>query len=206
MAAPGRAVCRRHGGFPGTGARQPCDAAAGPAGESGWAKFQHAYNEWFNIPGFELWKFINLGLFVAFIIYVAKKPLSDAFKAKREAIRADLIRAEAEKKDAQARLSTAEGKLAQLENDKTSVLDRARNDAEAERTRLVQQTQSDVARISSQADAELARLAGQSRSELRKYAADESVRAAEALIRERIEAGSDARIVRAAIQQIGGLN
>ena len=35
------------------------------------------YDRIFNIPGFELWKFINLGLFVAIMVYLTKKPLGD---------------------------------------------------------------------------------------------------------------------------------
>ena len=59
--------------------------AAEGAHESGGG-FTEFYEKWFNISGFELWKFINLAIFVGFMIYVLKKPLSDAFKAKREAM------------------------------------------------------------------------------------------------------------------------
>ena len=67
-------------------------AAAGSSGGS-WEAFKHFYNEWFNIPGFEAWKFLNLFIFAAIGVYLLKKPLGDAFKAKREAIRAELIKA-----------------------------------------------------------------------------------------------------------------
>ena len=81
-------------------------------------RFTHFYNEWFNIPGFELWKFINLFLFVAILVYLVKKPMGEAFKAKRDQIRAELIKAEEEKQAALARLTAAEGKIAQLETEK----------------------------------------------------------------------------------------
>lgn len=179
---------------------------AAPANGGVWDAFKHFYNEWFNIPGFELWKFINLALFVGILIYLLKKPLTETFKAKREEIRADLIKAEAEKKDAQAKLASVEGRLAQLENEKAQIIAKATAEAENEKQRLADMTASEIARIHSQADAEIARIAGQSRAELRRFAADESVRAAETLVREKIDTAGDAKIVRAAIQQIGGLN
>ena len=76
--------------------------------ESAFTKF---YNEYFNIPGFEAWKFLNLAIFIALMVYVAKKPLSEAFKAKRELIRSELIKAEEEKQAALAKLTAAEAKL-----------------------------------------------------------------------------------------------
>ena len=64
------------------------------AAEGGFTKF---YNEWFNIPGFEAWKFLNLAIFIAIMTYVARKPLGDAFRAKRDEIRSELIKAEAQR-------------------------------------------------------------------------------------------------------------
>src|SRR4051812_23316692 len=82
------------------------------------------YNEYLNIPGFEAWKFINLAIFVAILVYLGKKSLSPVFIARREAIRTELIRAEEEKKEALSRLTAAEARLAQLESEKVVILER----------------------------------------------------------------------------------
>src|SRR5687768_1095414 len=97
-------------------------ASGGEHSEGGYMEF---YNKYLNYPGFEAWKFINLAIFVAFIIYVAKKPLSEAFKAKRDQIRADLIKAEEEKKAALSRFTSAEAKLASLDNERQLILNKA---------------------------------------------------------------------------------
>ena len=76
--------------------------------------FTHFYNEYFNIPGFEAWKFLNLAIFVVILVYLLKKPLGAAFKAKRDAIRAELIRAEEEKQASLVKLTAAEAKLAAM--------------------------------------------------------------------------------------------
>src|SRR3989442_11382603 len=96
-----------------------------PAAESGFTRF---YNDWFNISGFEVWKFINLAIFIAIMVYVLKKPLSEAFKAKRDQIRSELIKSEQEKQAALAKLTAAEAKLAQLETEKANILQKAKDD------------------------------------------------------------------------------
>jgi F-type H+-transporting ATPase subunit b len=174
------------------------------AAESGG--FAEFYNKYLNYPGFELWKFINLGIFVAVLVWLLRKPLSEQFKAKREAIRADLIRAEEEKQAALAQLTATESKLAALESEKRAVLDRARADAAAEKRRIIEAAEAEAARIREQADQEVARIAAQVKSELRRFSAEESIRRAEAKLRGAMDAEKDSRLVKAGIDAIGGLN
>lgn len=182
--------------------------AGGGSGSGGgaWESFKHFYNDWFNIPGFEAWKFVNLAIFIALMIHFVKKPLSDAFKTKREQIRAELIKAEEEKQAALARLTSAEGKLSQLETEKENILQKAKDEAAFEKKRLAEQTKADVERLRSQADAELARAAYQTRAELRRFSAVESIRLAEERLRKQIDGNMDAKLVKAGIAEIGGLN
>ena len=168
--------------------------------------FSRFYEEWLNIPGFEAWKFLNLAVFIAVAIYLGKKPLSEAFKIKREEIRAELIKAEEEKQAALAKLIAAEAKLAQLDTEKANVLQKAKDEAAAETKRLAENTATEIERLRQQTEAELRRLLGQSRAELRRFSAQESIRLAEEKIRAQIDGDRDARLVRASIQEIGGLN
>lgn len=169
----------------------------------GFAKF---YDEWLNIPGFEAWKFFNLAVFIAVAIYILKKPLSEAFKAKREEIRSELIKAEEEKQAALAKLTAAETKLAKLEAEKADIIDKAKDEAASEKKRLAEQTKLEIERLRQQTEAELGRLSGQSRAELRRFSAEESIRLAEEKLRSQIDGEKDARLVKASIQEIGGLN
>lgn len=177
--------------------------AGGGGSQSGFMKF---YNDWFNIPGFEAWKFVNLAIFIALMIYFVKKPLSDAFKTKREQIRAELIKAEAEKQAALARLTSAEAKLAQLETEKENILQKAKDEAAFEKKRLADQTKTDVERLQQQMEAELVRAANQTRAELRRFSAVESIRLAEERLRKQIDGKTDAKLVKSSIAEIGGLN
>ncbi|MBX3299486.1 MAG: hypothetical protein KF736_08485 [Acidobacteria bacterium] len=178
--------------------------AGGGHGSSGG--FTQFYNDYLNIPGFEAWKFFNLFVFVGLLVYLLKRPLGDAFKARRETIRAELIKAEEEKQAAMARLVEAEAKVAQLENEKQRIIAEAKAESEAEQARVADQTSADIDRLRQQADSDLARIAAQTRAELRRFSAEESVRLAEEKLRGRIDAGTDVRLVKASIDEIGGLN
>lgn len=70
--------------------------SAGTESEGAWGQFVHFWNTYLNYPGFELWKFLNLAIFVAIMYRLLKKPLSGAFRTRRELIRAELIKAEEE--------------------------------------------------------------------------------------------------------------
>lgn len=164
------------------------------------------YDRIFNVAGFELWKFLNLAIFVGLMIYVAKKPLSEAFKAKREQIRADLIKAEQEKQAALARLTSAEASLAQLDTEKEKVLQRAKEEAAAEAQRIAAQTDDEIVRLRQQTDSELDRLAKLSRGKLKRLSAEESIRLAAEKLRGQMTGDNDAKLVRASIQEIGGLS
>jgi F-type H+-transporting ATPase subunit b len=173
------------------------------AGGGGFTEF---YNKYLNYPGFEAWKFVNLALFIAFLVYVAKRPLTNAFKAKREAIRAELIKAEEAKQAALERLISVEAKMASLDAEKAAVLKKAREEAEAEKANIIRQAEIEIAKLREQAENEISRLAQQTKAELRRFSAEESIRLAEDRLRKQIGPEDDAMLVKSGIQAIGGLN
>ena len=177
---------------------------AGAPGQGGG--FTGFYNNYLNYPGFEAWRFINLAIFVALLVYVLRKPLSEQFKAQREAIRADLIRAEEEKQAALAQLTATEAKLAALESEKENIIRKAREEAEAEKARIIETANQEVARMQEKITSEMSRLTLQTRAELRRFSAEESIRLAEEKVKAKLNADSDSRLIKASIADIGGLN
>jgi F-type H+-transporting ATPase subunit b len=180
-------------------------AASGGGSGSGFSQF---YERYFNIPGFEAWRFLNLIIFVALLVYILRRPLGEAFKARREEIRADLIKAEQERQAALERLTAVEARLAQLESEKEAILKRAREEADADRRRLAEEATAEIEKVRRQAEMELSRIAAQARATLRRYTAEESIRLAEEKIRNGIgiDSDRDVKLVRASINEIGGLN
>ena len=180
---------------------------AAPAnGDSTWGKFLKFYNDYLNYPGFEAWRFFNLAIFVGILVYLLKTPLSNAFKAKRETIRAELIKAEEEKQAALAQLTATEAKLVNLDAETQTVRARAAQEAEVEKTRIAEQAEFEINKLREQATSEIERKNQQARMELRKFSAEESIRLAEEKIKREINSEKDAKIVKANIQAIGGLN
>ena len=174
--------------------------------ESGWGKFMHFWNTYANYPGFEAWKFVNLAIFIFIMFRLLKKPLGDAFKAKREAIRADLIAAEEKRQAALAQLTSTEAKLASLDSESTNVIEHAKAEAKAEKERIARETEDEIKRLQAQAASEIERKSKQVKVELRRFSAEESIRLAEEKLKAQMSADKDARLVRASIQSIGGLN
>jgi ATP synthase F0 subunit b len=176
------------------------------SGDSSWGKFLHFWNTYFNYPGFELWRFINLSVFIAILVYLLKKPLTQAFKARRETIRAELIRAEEEKQAALAQLTATEAKVARLDAESSEVLEKARREAEAEKMRIAREAEEEANKLRGQAESEIERRNQQVKMQLRRFSAEESIRLAEEKIKREINAEKDARLVKQSIQSIGGLS
>lgn len=181
-------------------------AASGGGGESGWSKFVHFWDTYLNYPGFEAWKFFNLIVFIIIMVKLLKRPLSEAFRTKRETIRAELIRAEEERQAALATLTTTEARLAQIESESTNIVERARLESESEKERLARETAEEIGKLRQQAASEIERAGQQVKKELRRFSAEESIRLAEERIRRDMSVEKDARLVKTNIQAIGGLN
>ncbi len=178
-------------------------AGGGSTAEGGFAKFWDTY---MNYPGFEIWKFVNLALFVFVIIYLLKKPLSAAFKARREEIRAELIKAEEERQAALAKLTEVEGKLAAANAEIEAIRKEAREEIEAEKQRLAAQAEAEAAKIREQTAGEVTRIGQVAKLELRRFAVSESLRLAEERLQAEVTPETDSRLIKSGIQAIGGLN
>ncbi len=183
-------------------------AAGGEAADpdSVWGKSVHFWDVYANYPGFEAWRFFNLAVFVLILIYLLKKPLSKAFKAKREMIRAELIKAEEEKQAALEKLGAAETQLSNLDVESRQIHENAKAEAEAEKARILEQTAFQTTKMREQAKSEVERKNKQVQMKLRRFSAEESVRLAEEKIRGQMNEQKDAQLVRNNIQSIGGLS
>jgi len=183
------------------------EAASGGSSAGAWESFREFWDHYFNYPGFEIWKFLNLAIFVSILYYVSKKmKLSDAFKARREEIRAELIQAEIDKKAALEELTKVESRLVGVDSEKEEVMKAARTEIEEEKRRLSEQATAEAQRIRAQADGEIARLGQVARLKLRRFSIDESLRLADEKLRTGIDAKTDSKLIKSGIQAIGGLN
>ena len=124
---------------------------------------------WWNIPSFEAWRWLNLLIFVVVFIYILRRPVSQAMRARREGIRRDLMRAQEERK------------------------------------RIRQSTEEETRKLREQAQREIESAGKAARQELREFAAEQSVRLAEEMIRRDIKPEDDARLVSLRVEELGGV-
>lgn len=160
---------------------------------------------WWNYPGFELWKFFNLFLFIGVLVFLLRKPISGSLNARREGIRRDLMRAQEERNAALAKLKEVEARLSRLDEEILSVREQAQKDAFQEKERIARSTEVDAQKLRDQAVREIESAGKAARQELRRYTAEQSVRLAEEMIRRDIRPEDDTHLVELSIDELGGV-
>jgi F0F1-type ATP synthase membrane subunit b/b' len=159
---------------------------------------------WWDYPGFELWKFVNLALFVGLMVLVLiKADIRGAFRARGETIKAELEKARTERDAALAKLKEVEERLAGMSDQVASINQRSKTEVEQERKRIAQTTQEEVAKLTAQAQRDIENAAKVAKNELRNFAAEQSIRMAEELIRRDIRPEDDARLMMHNVEEMG---
>lgn len=159
---------------------------------------------WLNYPGLEAWKFLNLFIFVGLLAYILRRPLSEAFRARREGIRRDLMRAQEERNAALAKLEEVEARLSRLDAEVEGIRAQSAKEAEAERERIRRASEVEVQKLREQAQREIERAGKAARQQLREFTAEQSVRLAEEIIRKDMRPEDDARLINFEIEELGG--
>jgi len=159
---------------------------------------------WWDYPGFVLWKFVNLGLFIALMVYILiKADLRGAFRARGESIKAELEKARTERDAALAKLKEVEERLAGMNDQVLAINQRSKAEVEAERQRIAQSTQEEIAKLTSQAQREIENAAKAAKNELKKFAAEQCIRMAEELIKRDMRPEDDARLMMHNVEEMG---
>lgn len=166
-----------------------------------------ADNDWLNYPGFELWRFVNLFLFIAAGIYLHYrfgKPISAALRNRRAIIKRELDEARRKRELAEAELAEVESSLEGLDDQVSKIRADAEVDAKAERERIRAATENEVAKLHAQGQRDIAKIAKIVQMELRHFTASESIKMAETLIRRELDAQGDARLISTSVEQFRG--
>lgn len=158
---------------------------------------------WWNYPGLELWKFLNLLIFIIIAKILLGRRLREALRSRGETIKQELTKARQERDAAVAKLSEVEARFAGLDAEMTKIREKTKVEAEAERKRLAQATEQEVARIREQAKREIDSAAKAAKHDLRRFAAQESIRLAENILEREIKPEDDARLANENVQELG---
>jgi F-type H+-transporting ATPase subunit b len=161
---------------------------------------------WWNYPGLELWKFVNLFVFIVVALYLHRRfgrPIREALRSRGEGIKRDLLRAREERDQALAKLTEVESRFANLDAEVARVKERARAEAEAEKQRIAAATAEEITKTREQAKREIESAGKAARHELRRFAAEESVRLAEELLKKEMRPEDDVRLTSLSVEELG---
>jgi|KBSSwiStaDraftv2_1062776.scaffolds.fasta_scaffold1113898_2 F-type H+-transporting ATPase subunit b len=160
------------------------------------------WQDWFNYPGLEVWKFLNLAIFTAAGIYILRKPINQALLARREAIQQELVRAQQEREQALARVAEADSLLGRLDDDVRTLEEQAREEATSEKQRIAASTAREIEKLKQQAQRELETADKLARKELRQFLAEKSVQMARESIRSQMQPEDDTALIRENIGEL----
>jgi F0F1-type ATP synthase membrane subunit b/b' len=167
------------------------------------AASENGAQPWWDYPGLEVWKFFNLFVFLATMVYVLKRPLTGAFRSRREAIRRELIRAQEERDRALAKLADVQSRFERLDAEVADIKEQSVSEARAERERIARATESEMLKLRDQALREIASASKIAKHDLRVFAAQQSMKLAEELIRREIRPEDDMRLIDMNVEQLG---
>ena len=133
-----------------------------------------------------LYRVVNFAILVGALVYLLKKPLSNYLDAKTEQIRRDLTEAAGKRERAEAERKEAEARLAGLDREIAEARVKGLAQAEDERRRILQAAESEAARLAENAKKEIEAELELARRKLTARAAELSIEMARKKIREQI--------------------
>jgi len=129
------------------------------------------------------WKWVNFAILAAGLGYLIAKNAPAYFQARTDQIHKELKEAAKEFREAEAKASGIEARLARIQNEVDSLRAAARTEMNAESERVRQETERHLKRIQDQASQEIVLLTRTAQNELRIYSAALALDLAEKRIR-----------------------
>src|ERR1700752_702520 len=158
--------------------------------------------EWFNYPGLEPWKFLNLAIFTTAAIFVLRKKINEALLSRRDAIKQELVAAQQEREQALAKVADADNLLSRLDEDLRVVQAQADAEAKSERDRLAAATAREMEKLKQQAQREVEVADKLARKELRKDLAQRRIELGRESVRNQMRPEDDTPLIK---ENIGDL-
>ena len=155
---------------------------------------------WWDYPGLEFWKFLNLLVFATAMTYILRRRVTDALRSRREGIRRAVLKAQDQRDEAVKKLREVDSRLAGVESEAASIWGKAKAEAKAERERILHDAEAEMLKLREQSQREIESAGKIASEELRRFAAQQSVRLAEEVIQREIQPEDDARLIRLSVE------
>jgi F-type H+-transporting ATPase subunit b len=144
-----------------------------------------------------LWRVINLLVFVIFLIYIlrSKVRIGQVFDNRAASIIKELEQAKRDKQESQQRLAELEARLGRLDQEVADIRAEAERESAHEAERIRQTAAADAEKIRQTAQREIEGAMKAAKGDLRAFVADQSVALAEGMIRREIRTEDNTRMV-----------
>jgi F-type H+-transporting ATPase subunit b len=152
----------------------------------------------------DIGRIFNLLLVVAVLVWIARKPLSNFFSGRSQAIRDQLAEAQKARVEAEARLAEIESRMSHLDDELKEIAIAAEKEAQDEYTRLLAAAEQDAGKILERSKQEIEGMTRTAQQELKLHAAKLSVQMAEERIRSEITHADQERLFNRFVAKLGG--
>ena len=149
-------------------------------------------------------QFFNFAALIAILYFAGRKPVSKALLARHEQLKSELAAAADVRAAAQARLEKQEKRLAALEHEIADIMSGVKQEAEAEKARMIAAAEDRARRIREEATFMIDQQVKEAEVQLRRDAARAAVEAAEKLVRANFGAGDQQRLVDTFVADVAG--
>ena len=149
-----------------------------------------------------LFRWLNFVLVFGGLGYLIAKNGPAFFRSRAEAISAAIAEAASARTEAERQLREAEEKLARLDEEVAELRVAAQRESAAEAERLRASTREEAGKIARAARAEIEAAERGARMELKRIAAELAVERADALLRQRVNAATQAALFRSFLNQL----
>lgn len=172
-------------------------ALAQEAAEGGGEKAAEGFSGWtapiWGVP-LIAWQVVNILLVAGLFWYLLRRPAPKFFSGRAQEIQDLLEKALRDKEDATARLKEVEAKMARLTDEVASIEASARQQAEADKAKVLLDAEAARERIRRETKDEIDRRMLDARRELKRYAADTAVDMAREVLARGITESDEVRL------------
>jgi F-type H+-transporting ATPase subunit b len=153
--------------------------------------------------GFQL---LNFGALLFLLIWFGGPAVKKALAARSQQIKADLAAAAEARTAAQARFEQQEKRLAALEHEIAGIVAGIKQEAEAEKVRLIALAEDRARRIREESEFIIEQQVKQAEEDLRREVAAQAVALAEQIVRKQLGAGDQQRLVDTFVGDVASTN
>ena len=149
-----------------------------------------------------IFKIVNFAILVGGLGYLLRKPLADFFAERTATIRKELEEGRKALETSNSRLKSVEEKIDGLEQHIATLKETAEKEEEAERVRLKEAARREAERIAEAARNEIGSATRVAKLELKSFAAQQAIRVAEEILRNRKDKKQLASLVNGFVEEI----